>query len=254
MQPFSPTPRTVRVVFALMALAAVAPIAACGGGPIAAPLAPTPTSVTTAPTAPAATLTIPPPALAPTAALARTAAPQAPTPTTTGSISAKASPSPTATSPTASQPTTKTGAGGTRSACDVITKADVEAVLGVPVLTPPGGAPSSGMPPGSPGAPDDGTTICIYTEQGGGHAGVMITLAQPNPGDPAGKRPLTQALKGTALQPLSGIGDEAATDGHHIVITRKNGWQLAIIGQSATGDASTLDTEKRFAKIGADRL
>jgi hypothetical protein len=254
MQPFSATPRTVRVAYALMALAAVTLIAGCGGGPIAAPIAPTPTSVITAPTAPAATPTNPPQAPASTAALAQTATPQAPAPTVAGSVSAKATTTPPAPSPTAPQPTTKAGAGGTHSACDVITKSDVETVLGVPVLAPPGGAPSAGMPPGSVSTPDDGTTICIYTEQGGGHAGVMITLAQPNPNDPAGKRPLTQAIKGTALQPLSGIGDEAVTDGRHIVITRKDGWQLAIIGQSATGDASTLDAEKRLAKVGADRL
>lgn len=83
----------------------------------------------------------------------------------------------------------------------------------------------------------------------------MVSLGQPDLGDPAAKLPLTQAIKGSALQPLGGIGDEAATDGRHIVITRKNGRQLAVIvGSQAAGDASSIDAGKRLARIGADRL
>jgi hypothetical protein len=83
----------------------------------------------------------------------------------------------------------------------------------------------------------------------------MVTLGQPEAGDPSARQPLTQAIKGTALQPLSGIGDEAATDGTHIVITRKNGHVLVIIAQGdAANGVSSLDVGKRLAKLGADRL
>ncbi len=57
------------------------------------------------------------------------------------------------------------------------------------------------------------------------------------------------------MQPLSGIGDEAVTDGQHIVIRRKNGRQLAIIvGSGTSNDPSTLAAGMQLAKLGADRL
>jgi hypothetical protein len=83
----------------------------------------------------------------------------------------------------------------------------------------------------------------------------MVTLGQPGPGESAAKAPLTQAIRGTTLQPLSGIGDEAATDGKHIVITRKNGHVLVIIAQSGGANgASSLDVGEQLARIGANRL
>jgi len=171
-------------------------------------------------------------------------------------VSAKATTAPAASIPTTAKPgATRAAGGGALSACDVITKADVEAVLGAPVLMPPVGVPGAGGPPGVAGAPDDATSTCIYVQQGKGSSGVMVSLGAPGTGDPSGSQPLTQAAKGTALQPLSGIGDEAVTDGRHIVITRKNGYQLAVIvGSETIGDPSSPETGKRLAKIGADRL
>lgn len=121
-----------------------------------------------------------------------------------------------------------------------------QAVLGAPVVMPPAGVPDD---------PDETTSTCIYVQQSKGSSGVMVSLGAPGASDPIGSRPLTQAAKGTALQPLSGIGDEAVTDGKHIVITRKNGYQLAVIvGSETIGDPSNLETGKRLARIGADRL
>lgn len=260
MRRFFTKPRTHGTVLAMMALAASALLAACSSGeraPTTLPTAPAPaTSVATATTALVTMPTIVP--LTPTspATMAPTAVRQATSPTATGSVIAKGTSVPAAPPPTTPKPTAiASRSGGTLSACEVITKADVEAVLGVPVTVPPAGVPGAVAPPGVPGAPEDGTSICIYAGQGKGSEGVMISLGQPDPGDPAVKLPLTQAIKGSALQPLGGIGDEAATDGQHIVVTRKNGRQLAvIIGWQVAGDASGLDAGKRLAKIGADRL
>jgi hypothetical protein len=254
-------PRTDPIVLALMALVASTLLAACGGGastPTTAPNVPMPTATSgaTATAATAATPTGAPRAPASRPPLAPTTAPQNISPAATASVSAKATTAPVASVPPTAKPgATRAAGGGSLSACDVITKADVEAVLGAPVLMPPVGVPGASGPPDVTGAAEDATTTCIYVPQGKGNTGVMVSLGAPHAGDPTAGRPLTQASKGTALQPLSGIGDEAVTDGKHIVITRKNGYQLAIIvGSETIGDPSSLETGKRLAKIGADRL
>jgi hypothetical protein len=233
-----------------MAFAAVVLLAACSRGasaPTATTIVPTvaAANVAAATTAPIAMPTVAP--LAPTSpATAAPAATRPPAmPTASGSATAKATNVPVATNSTVPKPPATAGAGGSALfACDVITKADVEAVLGTPVQTAPTDAAS---------AAGDGTSLCIYSPQGKGGGGVMVTLGQPN--DPAAKLPVTQAMKGSTLQPLSGIGDEAATDGKHIVITRKNGRSLVVIAQSdGSNGASGLDVSKQLAKIGAARL
>jgi hypothetical protein len=265
MQRFFTKRQTKSIPLALLALTVSVLLAACGGGAsVPATAMPAPiaaaTSEPTATAASAATSTSAPRLSLPTATSAPiitvpTIVRQPTSPAATASVSAKATTASVAATSTSPKPgATREAGGAVASACDVITKADVESVLGTPVLMPPAGVPGASAPSDLAG-PSDDTSTCIYVGQGKGSTGVVIALGQPNPGDPTGKMPLTQAIKGTALQPLSGIGDEAATDGGHIVITRKNGRQLAIIIQAGgSGDTNGLDAGKRLAKIGADRL
>ncbi len=135
----------------LFTIAASALLLGCGSGASVPATAP---PVATATATLAATATALPAAL-PTTAPLPPASPTAPAPTTVrqaaspaaaSSNSAKATTAPVASSPIAPTTGAKRDGGGSLTACDVITKADVEAVLGGPVLMPPAGVPGAGLP------------------------------------------------------------------------------------------------------------